>query len=400
MDASAVTDHSLDFTPADRAAEARPALGATGLLPLADIDRAAWQALCAVRLEGNGFFDPGFSRPAFDLLQGGRALYARAAPGSARLAALLPIASAWQTLRLPLPVLVAKQPYSVLSTPLLDRANAVAAAGALLDAARAAGAAALLIPDLPLDGAAAAAITAALSRRGVTASIDNVRERAALDATADADTYLRAGMGPKKLKELRRQANRMGELAAIAFHETTTPETILAALDRFLALEASGWKGRRGTGLGQGAQDAAFIRAAAGDLGRRGLFSVLELWLGDTLVASGTIVRQGDHALFFKIAFDEAYARFSPGVQLTVELTRRLCADPGIRFVDSTADAGHPMIDHVWRERLRVGDLLIPTGRSAVLSNLAIRLVRARGKLRAELKSLFQSIRSLREKRL
>src|SRR5262249_43196311 len=145
---------------------------------------------------------------------------------------------------------------------------------------------------------------------------------------------------------------------------------------------------------------ATFVRTAAADLSARGLFSVLELWLGEKLLAAGTVVRQGDRALFFKIAFDEAFSRFSPGVQLTVELTRRLCADETIRFVDSPANEGHPMIDHVWRERLAVADFYLPTGLAhPAMARALTNLILARRRAREQAKSLYHFIKSFREER-
>jgi hypothetical protein len=52
----------------------------------------------------------------------------------------------------------------------------------------------------------------------------------------------------------------------------------------------------------------------------------------------------------FKTAFDEDYARFSPGVLLQ-QANLDLLDDAGIAWVDSCAAPGHPMIDSVWRER-------------------------------------------------
>src|SRR5690606_9740176 len=71
----------------------------------------------------------------------------------------------------------------------------------------------------------------------------------------------------------------------------------------------------------------------------------------------------GDRAFFFKLGIDERFARYSPGVQLALELTRHLCADPAIRFVDSTAAPDHPMINPIWRGRLAIGDVLLPLRR-------------------------------------
>jgi hypothetical protein len=47
-------------------------------------------------------------------------------------------------------------------------------------------------------------------------------------------------------------------------------------------------------------------------------------------------------------------------VQLTLDLTRYLCADPAITSADSTASPGHPMINPIWRGRVAIGDVLIP----------------------------------------
>ena len=52
----------------------------------------------------------------------------------------------------------------------------------------------------------------------------------------------------------------------------------------------------------------------------------------------------------FKTAFDEGYARFSPGVLLQ-QANLDLLDHPRIMWVDSCAAPGHPMIDSVWRER-------------------------------------------------
>jgi hypothetical protein len=42
-----------------------------------------------------------------------------------------------------------------------------------------------------------------------------------------------------------------------------------------------------------------------------------------------------------------------------LDLTQQLLADATIDRVDSCATAGHPMIDHIWRERLALADHLI-----------------------------------------
>jgi hypothetical protein len=52
----------------------------------------------------------------------------------------------------------------------------------------------------------------------------------------------------------------------------------------------------------------------------------------------------------FKTAYDESYARFSPGLLLQIENLDML-ERPGLDWMDSCAAENHPMIDNLWTER-------------------------------------------------
>ena len=69
----------------------------------------------------------------------------------------------------------------------------------------------------------------------------------------------------------------------------------------------------------------------------------------------------GRHAYSFKTAYDEDYARFSPGVLLQRENLALLEQD-GFEWADSCASPDHPMIDHIWRERRVIERLSIGIG--------------------------------------
>ena len=372
-------------------------------MPLEQVPRGPWEALCARSLEPNGFFDPGFAQAASRHAARGRgndALVAFDGPDRAAMLGLLPVVSAWTALRLPVPALVARQPYTVLASPLLDPERSVEAAGALIDGAAASGARLLVLPFARLEGPSMDALSQALAQRGIApAQIDNAHERAAYAASGDAELYLRGGMGAKRLKEMRRLRHRLDDEGTVEFSVADQPETIGPAVQRFLQLEASGWKGKQGTGLAQAQGDARFAEEAAKDMGARGAFEVVELQLDGRTIAAGLVLKQAGEALFFKIAYDETMGRVSPGVQLTLEMTRRFAADPAIHFVDSTAAAGHPMIDHIWRERLAVGDLLIATRPNDPLAAGISRLVIGRRRARERAKSMLFSLKNRKEKR-
>jgi hypothetical protein len=187
--------------------------------------------------------------------------------------------------------------------------------------------------------------------------------RACLDATGNADELLAGALGAKKLKELRRLRHRLAEHGTVRFEVARTPNEVAAALEAFLVLEASGWKGKRGTALVQHDGDAAFIRRATAALAETAQCEIVTLRAGDTPVAGAIVLRHQDRAFYFKLGIDEGFARYSPGVQLTLDLTRHLCSDPAIRSADSTAAPDHPMINPIWRGRFAIGDVLIPLRR-------------------------------------
>jgi CelD/BcsL family acetyltransferase involved in cellulose biosynthesis len=279
-----------------------------------------------------------------------------------RLIGVIPVVPLWRAFRIPLPVLVSADPFHSLGAPLLDRDQADQAAAKLIGQARDAGAHALMLRYLTLDGATAQAFGRVAAQEGLRPRILRSWSRAFLDARSDVPLAQR-GIRAKKLKELRRLRNRLGECGDVTFAIARGGDDVAAAFDRFLELEASGWKGRNGSALAQQPALASRIRRAVVALADQGQCEIATLSLEDTPIAAGIILRHLDRAFFFKLGIDERFARFSPGVQLVLELTRHLCLDPDIAAADSTARAGHPMIDQIWRERLLIGDLLIPLRR-------------------------------------
>ena len=124
-------------------------------------------------------------------------------------------------------------------------------------------------------------------------------------------------------------------------------------------LEASGWKGVAGTAIVNDPAVKAFVRERGAALAAEGKARVDRLLLDGRAIAATVTLQSGDTAWCWKIAYSEGLARFSPGVQLICDLTERLLAEPEVARVDSCAAADHPMIDHVWRERLTLSDRLI-----------------------------------------
>jgi CelD/BcsL family acetyltransferase involved in cellulose biosynthesis len=379
------------LSPAARARDpARARVSSHQALPdLADLPPAAWQDLLARAVEPNPYYDPLWALPVAQHARGyrgARALVAADPQRPERLTGFLPVRSAWRALRWPVPMLVAWNGYVSLTVPALDRDDPVVAAAGLLAAARARGAHALFLPGIAAEGEAFAALKRAIEQGGGSYRILRSYRRATLDATQDAETALRAALGAKKLKELRRQRHRLEDEGPVSFAVATAPADVAQALEDFLALEAAGWKGRRGTALMQHPADAAFVRAAASALAAQGRFLVVSLVRGGRTLASGFVMRAGDRACFVKIAMDESASRNSPGVQLALDLTRHLCADPGIALADSAADCERLMIDHLWRGRTVIADVFVALAPRDPLAHAMRLMLQARERSRAAIR--------------
>jgi CelD/BcsL family acetyltransferase involved in cellulose biosynthesis len=330
------------------------------LLPLTAISTHDWRALSARAIEPNGYYLPEWEISVNASASGRTGALALAAWSDARLIGLLPVVSMARAYKIPLPALVSAHPYGTLCTPPLDRDMAEAAVRQLMRKARKAGARALILRDMSLDGPAMEAFRESLKREALHPRVLQSYVRASLEATRDAETLLQDALGGKKLKELRRQRHRLAEHGAIRFDIARSPDEIAAATETFMKLEASGWKGERGTALAQDDGDATFIRRATAALAETGQCEIVTLRAGSTPVAAAIVLRHQHRAFYFKLGVDERFAKFSPGVQLTLDLTRHLCADPKIASADSTASPDHPMINPIWRDRFAIGDVLIP----------------------------------------
>ncbi|MFC3695159.1 GNAT family N-acetyltransferase [Chenggangzhangella methanolivorans] len=353
--------------------------------------RAAWEALAGRALERNVFAEAGFAIAASGL-SGSRDVRMAAvwdeASAHPRLVAAVPLAP---HRALPLSGGLTSADwdhFGPLGAPLLDRDVAAEAAAALLAGLSAEGASTVLLRFLP-EGPAARALMAAAAEAGRAVARVDGHARALLRVGEDE-----AGLPARKLKELRRQSRRLADQGPVAFRAARAEADVAAAAARFLALEAKGWKGAAGTAMADAPDQRAFFETLLADLARSGDALVLELFAGERLAASGVVLIAGDRGWFYKVAYDETLARLSPGVQLTLELTRLLAEEKRLVEVDSTAVADHPMIDRLWRGRLALSDVLVALDPDAAgMVEGAASAERLRRNLRRRLRDLYRGLK-------
>jgi len=327
-------------------------------LPLDD-----WQGVSDASIDPNPFFSPAFLRPFLQEM-GSRSVrliavrnvetgtWMVAAPvGRRRLGLAVPVGAVWAT------------EYSPLGTPLLHPEAGPDAIGLFLKAA-AGGVKTLAVPYLPLASETARRLMETrFGRIAVTART----HRACHEGGAKGAEQLEAAFSGKRRKEMRRLLRRLGDHGETRF-ESLTGADASQGFEAFLDLEAAGWKGQAGTALKSRSETASFARQAIANIAGKNNLRIDRLWAGDKLVAALILFLEGGHAFAWKIAYDEDYARYSPGAQLVLETFRKNLELPGFKQADSLAVPGHSMIEPLWRGRLETATLLVAFGRAAGVS--------------------------------
>jgi len=322
-----------------------------------------WGELAARALEPNVFYEPAFllaAAPVFARDAGAMLVWSGSVPR--RLLGFFPARRQRRRYGVDLPILLGlTHPYGPLGVPLVEREapEPVIAAWLAKLAADRSTPALLLLPSLPPNGPFAAALEAIVRRAHMPTADFNRHQRALLAPNGERALYVEQTLGQHQHKELRRHWRRLSETGAVLFTVAKEPAAVAAALDDFFALEAAGWKGRAGTASADHDELRSFTRAAVIGLAAEGKAWLNRILVDGSAIAAAIVLRSGRQAWFWKIAFDESFARFSPGVMLSVALTDELLEEPTIERTDSCASADHPMIDHLWRERLAMGDRLV-----------------------------------------
>lgn len=324
---------------------------------------AEWRDLAESAIEANPFYGPALLLPALDAFSADQPETVTVRDAGGRLIGLAPIAPLKGYSRLPIPYIATwMHKHCYFAAPLVRAGSEHAFFRSFFDFAERRGAF-LRLRHMDAEGplvAAASAVAAETSRR---VSPSARYERAMLPGGWRTEAYLADSLSGKKRKELRRQRARLSEIAPVRFEKISGVPDLDLWTEQFLALEAAGWKGREDTALASDSASAAFFRAIVKRAGAEGELHLCRLIAGDSPAAMAVnfISRfSGGEAVYaFKIAYDEALARFSPGVALEIEMMGDLEQRRSVAYIDSCAQAGHPMINRLWRDRRRIAALNI-----------------------------------------
>ena len=198
--------------------------------------------------------------------------------------------------------------------------------------------------------------------------------RAGLKISGTYENWLQTNFDQKRRKEFKRLRTRLSEQGNLVSEQLQSSSGVESFASDFLKLEATGWKGKRGTAV---ANDTQLQKALAAGLHAMHGAGRVKFWQinfdGQAIASLFALVDDGEVTLG-KIAHDDAFAKSSPGVLIILDATASLIGQPGLTFADSNAMPGHPMIDRIWRDRIECVDVLLagPSTPSPVFQLLSL----------------------------
>jgi len=217
----------------------------------------------------------------------------------------------------------------------------------------------LVLPDVRLNGPFVQMAKAVAIGRNLPITVANTYSRPMLQSSEDALDYLTAAISPSHLREMRRQWRQLEKQGELVYSVARQPGDVHRRMEEFMAIEASGWKGKKRSALVLDRHHAAFAREAISNLAGVDAVRIHTIDLNGKAIASMIVLMMGGEAYTWKTAFNEEFARYSPGKLLMGELTEWQLDDANIVRSDSCAVADHPLMSRFWREREEMGTLII-----------------------------------------
>jgi CelD/BcsL family acetyltransferase involved in cellulose biosynthesis len=343
----------------------RPARPAATLLPITELeprDLAAWRELAERAAEPNPFFEPECVLPAARHLGESDIALLVVKDTDRDWLACLPVRPHLRRWHARLPVLAAwRHIYGCLGTPLVSRSELELATGRLLaQAFRASSVGVVAFPWLGDDGPVAAGLLSALEASGRSPALHRSFERAIMRRST-LSGGVDAVITSRHRRDLGRLARRLAEKLDAPL-ELRDESGRAGAVEDFLALEGSGWKGEDGTALSSRPAHAEYFRELCAGFRAAGRLQLLALGAAEQTVSAKCNLLAGDGVFCFKIAHDESFAHYRPGLQLELRMLELFRDQMSETWMDSCSAADSSLFEHFWPERRPIGSYLVTAG--------------------------------------
>jgi CelD/BcsL family acetyltransferase involved in cellulose biosynthesis len=166
-----------------------------------------------------------------------------------------------------------------------------------------------------------------------------------LDVRGDFGSYF-GSLGNMR-RNLRRYRKRIEGRGTVSIEIRRGSSASADFFAEFLALEASGWKGRNGTALLNNPNSVAFHSAMVRNLAAQDRMEWYLIRVDDRLVAAGMGIRCGASLMLPKIAFDEDFADCMPGHLLMGEMVMDAFSRPELDEINHMSNSDWHSLWHM-----------------------------------------------------
>ena len=335
----------------------------------------SWESMAAAAIEPNPFYEPWMLLPALEQFGVPSGFRLITVWNGERLDAVLPMERSKGFKGLPLAALESwRHRHCLLCTPLVRAEGAKDTLIALIEWLRedGDGASVVGLKYIPKDGP----FYRALMATNIRCLAMDEYSRPVLRRHRDGEAYINDFVSRKERQELRRRERRLQEQGRLKFVALGPDEDLGRWIDEFLRLEASGWKGKEGSAMICTEANRRFLTETFTAAYRRGRLEMVGIDLDGKPLGrcTGFIASEGSFA--FKPAYDEAFAKFSPGIIAEVARIRNLHELPGVRWMDSFTDANNSVMSRLWKDRLTVQSVAFGTNAAGSLALAALPFLR------------------------
>jgi CelD/BcsL family acetyltransferase involved in cellulose biosynthesis len=198
-------------------------------------------------------------------------------------------------------------------------------------------------------------------------------------------------MSAKTRSGHRRKWRRLEDLGEVSVRQAEEPDDVAAALVEGLRLHALRWEGRNDRSGLTDERGRTLMRSGYGALAEHGVARVLLLELDGRAIAFNAYLELGGVLYSHRLAYDPAFAPFSPGLLCTLRMLE-LAAANGIRRVEwlgGTEDYKLQLMDRFDPMYEGVGLAGTPRGRVVAATRLASTRLRRALKRSATLRRLY-----------
>lgn len=333
---------------------------------LTKAELGAWERLAERAAEPNPFFEPGFAASAAKALGAREARLLVAEGDHGEWIGCMPVKPLpRRSLRLAFGTW--NHSYSFLGTPLVDRDRVHEYVAALVEFAERRDTGRFLVLRDVDEGPFLAALRRAVGASdaaGIT--YERSFERAAVERRSEQN--FTSILKPSRLRRLDRRRRKLEQAVDgdLRFRDLRCAD---GAVETFLELEASGWKGEEGTAMACDPRSAEFFAEMCAWFDQRDRLHVRAMQGDGKTIVMICNVASGNALFSFKTAFDEEFRQYAPGLLLQLDDFEAWYERDQEEYMDSCGDPDAKTLNEFWPDRRTITTLVV--GRRGVLARAA-----------------------------